>query len=194
MKSVSHFLIFFLCLLLNQMSWATGYGLLVSERSSVRFVSKQMGVPVEGGFRRFSGELNFDPAYPERAKARIEVELASVDAGSAEANEEVVGKDWFFVRQFPIARFDMRQAKPLGNGQYEVQGTLTIKNMKQDMVTKASFHEEAGFGIFSGNFILKRLAFGIGEGAWGDPSVVADDVKVSFVLTAKPFNMPPIKK
>lgn len=194
MKPMSHFFIFFLCLLLNQMSWAAGYGLLVSERSSVRFVSKQMGVPVEGGFRRFTGQLNFDPVHPELARARIEVELASVDAGSTEANEEVVGKDWFFVRQFPVARFDMRHVKALGNGQYEVQGTLTIKNVTQDMVTKASFHEEAGLGVFTGSFILKRLAFGIGEGAWGDPGVVADDVKVNFILAAKPLNTASSKK
>ena len=187
MKLMSHFFIFLLCLLLNPVSWAAGYGALVSERSNVRFVSKQMGVSVEGGFRRFTGQLNFDPAHPEIARARIEVELASVDAGSAEANDEVVGKDWFFVRQFPIARFDIRRVKALGNGQYEVQGTLTIKNVTQDMVTKASFHEEAGLGIFTGSFILKRLAFGIGEGAWGDPGVVADDVKVNFVLAAKPL-------
>ena len=184
---MSRFLIFVLCLLFNTVSWAGGYGPLVIERSGVRFVSKQMGVAVEGGFRRFTGQLDFDPAHPETARARIDVELASVDAGSAEANDEVVGMDWFFVRQFPAARFDMRRVKALGNGQYEVKGVLTIKNVTQEIVTKASFHQAAGLGFFTGNFMIKRLAFGIGEGAWGDPSVVADEVTVNFVLAAKPL-------
>ncbi|TBR14469.1 MAG: YceI family protein [Rugosibacter sp.] len=183
---MGRFFIFILCMLLNTETWAAVYGPLVIERSSIRFVSKQMGVSVEGGFRRFTGQLNFDPVHPEAARARIDVELASVDAGSTEANDEVVGKDWFFVRQFPTARFDIRHVKALGNGQFEVQGALTIKNVTQDMVTKASFHQEAGLGIFAGGFTLKRLAFGIGEGAWGDPSTVADEVKVNFVLAAKP--------
>lgn len=184
---MSRFLIFVLCLLLTPVVWAAGYGPLVIERSSVRFVSKQMGVSVEGGFRRFTGQLDFDPAHPETARARIDVELASVDAGSLEANDEVVGKDWFFVRQFPTARFDMRRVKALGNGQFEVQGMLTIKNVTQEIVTRASFHQAAGLGFFTGNFMIKRLAFGIGEGAWGDPSIVADEVKVIFVLAAKPL-------
>lgn len=184
---MNRFSIFVLCLLLTPVAWAAGYGPLVIERSSIRFVSKQMGVSVEGGFRRFTGQLDFDPAYPETARARIDVELASVDAGSTEANDEVVGKDWFFVRQFPAARFDMRRVKALGNGLFEVQGMLTIKNVTQEMVTKASFHQAAGLGFFTGNFIIKRLAFGIGEGAWGDSSVVADEVKVIFVLVAKPL-------
>lgn len=194
MSLIRYFFIFFLCVLPTSMSWAVEYGSLVSERSSIRFVSKQMGVPVDGGFRRFSGQLNFDPAHPEAAKARIEVELASVDAGSVEANEEAVGKDWFFVRQFPTARFDVRHVKALGKNQYEVQGTLTIKKVAQDMVAKASFHEEAGLGFFTGSFILRRLAFGIGEGAWGDPGVVADDVKVDFILATKPLGRAPATK
>jgi len=187
MNLMSRFLIFVLCLLSSTVSWADGYGSLVIERSSVRFISKQMGVAVEGGFRRFTGQLDFDPAHPETARARIDVDLASVDAGSAEANAEVVGKDWFFVRQFPTARFDMRRVKALGNGQYEVQGVLTIKNVSQEIVTRTSFHQADGLGFFTGNFIIKRLAFGIGEGAWGDPGVVADEVTVNFVLVAKPL-------
>ena len=34
----------------------------------------------------------------------------------------------------------------------------------------------------SGEITIKRLAFGIGGGEWGDASLVADDVKVSFRL------------
>jgi hypothetical protein len=32
--------------------------------------------------------------------------------------------------------------------------------------------------------VLKRLDHGIGEGSWGDPSVVADDVQIQFSLAA----------
>jgi hypothetical protein len=45
------------------------------------FVSKQMNVPVEGKFSRFSGKLAFDPAKPTAAKAAFEIDLASIDAG-----------------------------------------------------------------------------------------------------------------
>ena len=35
---------------------------LVPAESSVGFVSRQMGVPVEGHFRKFDGQITFDPA------------------------------------------------------------------------------------------------------------------------------------
>ena len=34
-------------------------------RSSIRFVTRQMNVPVEGQFKRFEATVAFDPAKPE---------------------------------------------------------------------------------------------------------------------------------
>jgi hypothetical protein len=39
-------------------------------------------------------------------------------------------------------------------------------------------------GVFEGGFVLKRLEYGIGEGTWGDPSVVADEVRVGYSIVA----------
>jgi polyisoprenoid-binding protein YceI len=36
--------------------------------------------------------------------------------------------------------------------------------------------------VFEGTLPIRRLAFGIGEGEWRDPSVVADEVIVRFRL------------
>jgi polyisoprenoid-binding protein YceI len=60
-----------------------------------------MGVAVDGKFRKFSSQLNFDPAKPSAAKATFEVELASVDTGAPEGDQEVAGKPWFNTRAFP---------------------------------------------------------------------------------------------
>ena len=165
---------------------AASFGQIDPGQSRINFVSRQMGVPVTGQFRRFQGQIAFDPARPEAGKARIEVDLASIDAGSREADEEVVGKDWFHVKTFPTAVFQGRQVKVLGNGRYEVQGSLTIKGRSKDVIAQVNFRESAGSGIFEGGFVLKRLDFGIGEGPWGDPGTVADEVQVKWALTLKP--------
>ena len=60
-----------------------------AEQSSLTFVFRQMGVPVEGRFTRFSAQLRFDPSAPTAAEAVLELDLTSVDAGSAEANDEL---------------------------------------------------------------------------------------------------------
>ena len=62
------------------------------DKSEIRFVTKQMNVPVEGAFKRFDATVSFDPAKPEATKAEFEVDLASIDLGSDEGNTEAVRK------------------------------------------------------------------------------------------------------
>lgn len=182
-----------LILLFARPAWSTSYGVLLPEHSRITFVSKQMGVPVNGSFRRFTAQAAFDPARPESAQARIEVDLASVDAGSREADDEVVGKDWFFVKSFPAAVFEVRRVKLLGNKRFEVAGNLTIKGRSKEVTAQAVFSESAGVGSFDAVFVLKRLDFGIGEGPWGDPGTVADEVQVKVLLTLRPEAAKPKK-
>ena len=49
---------------------------------------------------------------------------------------------------------------------------------------QATFYGESfrGTTTASGSFVLKRLAFRIGDGDWKDTSMVADDVQVRFKL------------
>lgn len=182
-------------MLLSACAWlspaqAASYGQLLPEQSRISFVSKQMGVPVHGQFRRFQGQIAFDPARPEAGKARLEIDLASIDAGSREANDEVVSKDWFHVKSFPMAVFEGRQVKALGGGRYELQGTLSIKGRSRDVSAQVTFRETAAvgvsMGVFEGGLVLKRLDFGIGEGPWGDPGTVADEVQVNWTLSLRP--------
>ena len=42
--------------------------------------------------------------------------------------------------------------------------------------------QTAGTSVASGAFTIKRLEFKIGEGDWGDTSIVANDVQVRFKL------------
>lgn len=175
-------------LLLSSAAQAVQYGTLLPENSTLGFVSRQMGVPVNGRFRRFAAELDFDPARAASARGSFEVELASVDTGSNEADEEVKGKDWLFVKNFPRARFEIAGIRPLGGNRYEIRGPLTLRDMRHDIVIAASLREAAGRAIFEGRYLLKRLDFNIGGGAWGDTDTVANEVEVRFSLAfrAKP--------
>ncbi len=170
--------------LLVSSAQAADFSRFVPERSKLEFVSRQMGVPVEGTFSRFDARLNFDPARPEAGKVVLSIDLASVDAGSNEANGEVVGKNWFDVKRFPQARFESTSVRSLGGGRYEARGRMEIKGRSRDVVTPFTFRPVGNQGVFEGGFVLKRLDYGIGEGAWGDPGVVADEVQIKFTVTA----------
>ena len=163
---------------------ATEYTSMLAGRSQVVFTSRQMGVPVEGRFGKFTATLAFDPAAPERGRATIDIDLASIDAGSAEANEEVIGKNWFNAKLHPTAHFASTSVKALGGGRFEVRGPLTLKGRTQEVAAPFSFKTDGGNGVFEGAFTLKRLDYAIGEGAWGDTDTVANEVQIKFRFVA----------
>jgi polyisoprenoid-binding protein YceI len=152
-------------------------------KSEIRFVTKQMNVPVEGKFRKFSAQLDFDPAKLASSRAQIEVDLGSIDTGSSEADTEVKGKAWFNLPVFPTAKFVSTGLKSLGGGRYEAAGKLTIKGKTFDVTAPFAAKQEGGTTVFDGGFTLLRLQFGIGEGPWSDTETVANEVQVRFKLT-----------
>lgn len=155
------------------------------DQSRIAFVSRQMNVPVEGTFKKFSAQISIDPAKPKAGRARIEIDLASIDAGSAEANDEVKGKSWFNTREFPTASFVSSSVKALGGGRYEAFGKMTIKGKTLESRAPFTLKQEKGVLTLDGAFPLKRLAYGIGSGVWSDTSVVADEVQIKFHFVLK---------
>ena len=164
---------------------AAEYRTVQTDKSSITFVSRQMSVPVEGAFKTFSAQLRFNPEKPAAASAHIVIELASIDAGSAEANDEVKGKSWFNVAEFPRAEFVSTTLKPLGAGKFEASGKMTIKGKTLDVRAPFTVQENKGELKIDGMLQLNRLAYGIGSGVWSDTSVVADEVQIKFYLVAK---------
>lgn len=163
---------------------ATEYTQFSAPQSRLGFVSRQMNVPVDGSFKRFSSRLKFDPAKPADGSAEIEIDIASVDTGSQEADDEVAGKSWFHTKAFPTARFVSSSVKPLGGNRYEVAGTMTIKGHSRDVVAPFTFKEQGELGVFEGGFTLKRADYALGEGMWAAFDTVANEIQINFRLAA----------
>ncbi len=164
---------------------AVTYQAVQADKSSVSFTYKQMGVTMNGKFRKFGAQLQFDPVKPEQAKASVEIDLASVDAGSKDADQELVGKSWFNTGAFPKASFASRQIRLVSPGEYEVTGTLTIKGQAREVKFPLKLTAQGPQAVFAGGFTVKRGDFAIGEGMWSKSDVVANDVQVSFQLAAQ---------
>ena len=163
---------------------AVEYSQFQPERSQIAFTSKQMGVAVDGRFRKFAATLSFDPAKPAAASARIDIELASIDAGSKDADDEVVGKQWFNTKAFPTASFIASGVKPLGGDRYEAVGKISIKGKSQDAVLPFTVKQDGKTATFDGNLVIKRLDFAVGEGPWADVGTVANEVQIKFRIVA----------
>ena len=155
---------------------------LVPAQSEIAFTSKQMGVPVDGKFRKFDAQVAFDPKKPEAAKIGFTIDLASVSLGTAETEAEVAKPDWFNTKSFPQATFQSTTVKATGPGKFDVAGKLVIKGASQDVVVPVVLAQAGANTTASGAFVIKRLDFKIGDGDWKDTSMVANDVQVRFKL------------
>ena len=161
---------------------AATYQAIVPEKSAITFNFKQMGVAMDGKFKKFNAQLNLDTAQVDTATARIATELDSIDTGSSEADQEVVGKSWFNVAAHPKASFVLQQLKPTGANQYEATGQLTIKGQTREVRAPLKLNPPS---TLVGSFVMKRADFGIGEGMWAKFDVVANEITVNFNLNLK---------
>ena len=105
------------------MSW-----IIDSNHTSVGFVARHMGLSkVRGQFTSFRGEVEGDPNDITTAKGIFEVDMASVDSGSADRDAHLRGADFFDVEKYPTMKFVSRSIERDGDD-YKVLGDLTIKD------------------------------------------------------------------
>lgn len=161
---------------------AATFQAIAPEKSSITFSYKQMGVPMEGHFKKFQAQVHLNTDKPAQAKGSIEVDLASIDTGSSEADQEVVGKSWFNVAAHPKARFVLKNLKSVGPNQFEATGQFTLKGQTRELVAPIKLTPQ---GVLTGSVVLKRADYGIGEGMWAKFDVVANEITVKFNLNLK---------
>src|SRR5207247_3973864 len=78
---------------------AGAQGVLI-DKSEIRFISRQMGVNVEGRFRRWKANIVFNPGDLDHSKADMDIELGSIDLASDESETEVKRPLWFDTAKF----------------------------------------------------------------------------------------------
>ncbi|MBM5811677.1 MAG: YceI family protein [Gammaproteobacteria bacterium] len=144
--------------------------------------ASQMGVPIEGEFRRIQAELDFDPASPATGSARVQLDVASFDLGDEELNRELRRPEWFDAAQHPVATFVSSGITALAPGRLEVAGLLTIKGRTLAVVVPVQHSSDGQRQVLEGSLPIRRLQFDVGSGAWTDTAVVADEVEIRFRL------------
>lgn len=155
---------------------------LVAAGSEIAFTTKQMGVPVEGKFGKFTAQIALDPKKPETGSVAFTIDTGSARFGSAELDAEVPKATWLNVPKFPQASFASSAIKAAGPGKFEVAGKLTIKGAVRDVTVPVQVTQAGANSTASGAFTIKRLDFKVGEGEWTDTSMLANDIQVRFKL------------
>lgn len=150
--------------------------------SKLAFTAKDAsGGPITGGFGRFSGTILFDPERLAESRISIDVDVASVTAGFPDAAADLPKPEWLSVKAFPKARYESSAIKKRPDGQYEAEGTLTLKGITRPVTLTFSLPRyEARRAIAKGSARLSRSAFAVGRS-----DLVADPVELSFTIAAE---------
>ncbi|MBX3637130.1 MAG: YceI family protein [Rubrivivax sp.] len=164
---------------------------LLPEGSEIVFTTRQMGVPVEGRFTRFTAEIALDARQPQAGRVALAIDTASARFGAAELDSEVPRPIWLASAAFPQARFESTAIRAAGGGRFEVAGRLTIKGITRELVVPVTLAAAGAQTLASGSFALKRLDFKVGEAEWSDTSLLADEVQVRFRLRLDGLPLPP---
>jgi polyisoprenoid-binding protein YceI len=149
-------------------------------RSKIGFSYTEMGVKLNGSFAKYTAQLKFDPTKPQEAHVLVDVAMASIDAGSAEATSEVADKDWFDAVHSPAAHFESTSVTSQTAEHYQLAGNLTIKGHTHAVAIPVTLATNGGRAALDGTFTFNRTDYGVGEGEWADTSIVANPIQVQI--------------
>lgn len=165
---------------------------MIPAESRIDFVVKEMGVPVQGTFRRFESNVDIDPLEPARSTAQLKIDVGSLSTGTDEADAIAVGSDWLDKAHTPYALFKSLSFRSLGAGRFEARGQLALHNRTRDLVLQfVSADQAGGKTLITCDFVIRRSEFGIGAGEWNEAGVVAEEIPVKVRLMLAAPAVPP---
>lgn len=158
--------------------------------SVIMFSGEQMGSAFKGRFAQFNAEIVFDENDLAQSRVKVSIDPASATTDDAERDDTIKGSLWFDTAKFPAATFESTAIRKTGNGHFDAQGNLTIRDVSQsftfpfqlDIKTDADSGKKTA--TMQAAFKLNRSTFGLGQGEWQDTSYVADNVDVTIIVVA----------
>jgi polyisoprenoid-binding protein YceI len=155
--------------------------------SRLSFAGTQGGRPFEGLFEKFTVNVRFDEADLPASKAVVVIDMASARTGNAQGDDAVKGQDWLAVATYPLGRFETKSFRHLGGDRYEADAALTIRDVQKPVVLPFILEKAGGGTRARGELTIDRTDFGVGQGQWASPQLVAHEVTIRFDLLAAPL-------
>jgi polyisoprenoid-binding protein YceI len=162
---------------------AVEYNRVNTTASQISFTYNQMGSRMYGTFGKFEATLDFDTDNLASAHTTLHIDLNSIDAGSEDANTELVKPAWFDTAKFPVAVFESSRFTQVAEHRYLIAGQLTLKGITRKVEVPVELKPDRDIGIFDGELLLKRDEFDLGAGEWAD-TVVSKDIAIKFKVVA----------
>jgi polyisoprenoid-binding protein YceI len=155
----------------------------IDKGSKIHFIIKNFGIGTGGDFQGLKGEINFDTLQPASSFFNVSIAVKTIDTDNNMRDKDLRSKDYFDEQKFPEIKLTstrIDKTNKTGNGYYYFTGNLIIKGIAKP-VSFPFLAERTGDGfLFTGEFTINRLDFGVGETSM----VLANRVIVSLKVFA----------
>jgi polyisoprenoid-binding protein YceI len=157
--------------------------------SDILFKVKHLMITtVTGRFTSFSATMLADSADFSDAEINFTADTASISTGLEQRDNHLKSDDFFNAEQFPTLSFTSTKITPSGNGEFELTGMMTIRDITKEITLKGEFggtqqdfygNTKAGFEL-SGK--INRKEFGLMWDAVTEAGgiVVSDEVRLAL--------------
>lgn len=166
---------------------AKGEGLAISpENSKVLFTGSKVTGKHEGGFNKFSGEIDLVNNKPEESSVKVDIETASVFSDADGLTKHLQSGDFFEVEKYPRASFASTKIvadSAKGANAYTVTGDLELRGVRKSITFPATIAVTADAVDVESEFAINRKDFGIVYAGKAD-DLIRDDVAIKLDLKA----------
>ena len=160
-----------------------------SEHSQIAFNVRHLVSRANGLFNEFSGQIQFDPAQPEKTQIEATIAVSSVDTDNEKRDAHLRSADFFDVESFPSITFKSTGAK-IEDHIIHVTGDFTMHGVTKRIVLPVTvlgmgtnpWMKKAQVGM-AARTVLSRSEFGVNS--WTDVAgILGDEVEVNLMMQA----------
>ena len=149
--------------------------------SKIGFVVKTRLMAIDTVFSSWTGKLSMDPTQLKTLSLALNVLSTSIDTGSRLKNDEIKGKNFFYVEEYPRIKLISNKATAAGPGQCQVQANFTLRGITKSVTIPLAVQLDGnGQGTVKGEYTIDRKDYGITHNMFMNP--IEDNVVISLDL------------
>lgn len=156
-------------------------------QSNISFTGEHAGEAFEGTFTDWQADIWFDPAQLDQSHMHATIRTASATTGNRIYDGTLPEADWFAAERFPTAQFTSSRVTQTDEGNFQVEGTLTLRDQTHPARFTFPFDATAAEPVVTthATLTLDRLAYHIGLKSDPDAEWVSREIGVTLKIMAK---------
>lgn len=150
-----------------------------TEKSSVIFIAKNIGMRVTGTIKGMKIESNFNGTDIINARFNGSIQVNTIDTKNKMRDKHLRSSDYFDTEKYPTISF--KSDKVITNGSsLAMKGNLTIKKTTKEVLIPFTIEENGNQKILTGEVNILRKDFELGSNT---TLIMADEIKVRIIAT-----------